>query len=290
MRVSSSSTTAHHCLWPPSPRPPSHRALLQESDRHPHARTDGDCDDASLGGTGNCVRGTDTNDCAVKNHGADAEHQRRGLQSSECSVPDTEYGCQARSNCHLESHIEGSYCRCTVPSYCPGSTRAPPPPPGSCPFTNDGQCDEPSICAYGTDTNDCRGYGRPPPPPPYGSYNPSSSSSSTYSSSGSSYGSWLVFKWFILIPCCLCLSSAFKQKPPAAAAPCAQGGQCVVLTKAKVRAGASTNSAEVGTIQCVYLLSRRSRACTPVARAFADSTADWRVVAAAPCIAAPKRW
>jgi hypothetical protein len=101
------------------------------------------------------------------------------------------------------------------------------------------------------------------------------------SSSGGSSALAALLKWLILIiGACWLIDKYFNPKDPAAAAPCAQGGQCVGLTKAKVKAEASTNSAEVGTIQCVCLLSPRSRACTLVARAFADSKADWRVVAA----------
>ena len=38
--------------------------------------------------------------------------------------------------------------------------------PDSCPYTNDGECDEPDICAIGTDSADCSSNGPPPPPPP----------------------------------------------------------------------------------------------------------------------------
>jgi hypothetical protein len=82
------------------------------------------------------------------------------------------------------------------------------------------------------------------------------------SSSGGSSALAALLKWLILIiGACWLIDKYFNPKDPAAAAPCAQGGQCVVLTKAKVKAEASTNSAEVGTIQCVCLSALAPFSC-----------------------------
>lgn len=135
-------------------------------------RVDGVCDDADLHGTGHCVGGSDIDDC---------ESERRVLQShfaGSCSVPSTEYECRAASNCVME----GPYCHCSVPSWCPDSTSSRT----TCRYTNDGECDETTgICPIGTDTNDCRG--QRPPPPPYSHPPPPYSSSSRRRSSSSSY-------------------------------------------------------------------------------------------------------
>ena len=58
-----------------------------------------------------------------------------------CTVPDTVGGCLAQDLCT----IDGDYCVCDMPVYCPDT----------CEFQNDGECDVPTHCAYGTDTNDC---------------------------------------------------------------------------------------------------------------------------------------
>ncbi|MEX3015802.1 hypothetical protein [Gymnodinialimonas hymeniacidonis] len=88
---------------------------------------DGDCDEPN--GLNLCAWGTDPVDC---------------------SNPNANYGVGA-------GYSAGVYTT-PQPTPIPVPTPAPAPVPASCPFTNDGDCDEPNglnLCAWGTDPVDC---------------------------------------------------------------------------------------------------------------------------------------
>ncbi|WP_341861084.1 hypothetical protein [Gymnodinialimonas sp. 57CJ19] len=89
---------------------------------------DGDCDEPN--GLGLCAWGTDPLDC---------------------SNPGANYG-------NGPGYSAGAYTGGATPTPTPIPVPTPPPVPVACPYTNDGDCDEPNglnLCAWGTDANDC---------------------------------------------------------------------------------------------------------------------------------------
>ena len=68
---------------------------------------------------------------------------------------------------------------------------------------------------------------------------------------------WLVIKWFIIIPLCLCCHSACgeKEKPRLQPPRAAQGARCMTLHRVKMRTRASLSSADVGFISADQVIT-----------------------------------
>ncbi len=123
----------------------------------------GVCDEGAL-----CSWGTDVSDCG-------------GCPYGSTQGPST--------SCTFGSCLQSGPCICragmpTTPSssVSAGCQSQAEQPPATCPYTNDGKCDETTgLCVHGTDTHDCQSSSRrPPPPPSYSSSSRRRSSSSGY--------------------------------------------------------------------------------------------------------------
>ena len=153
---------------------------------------DGECDDPD-GGTGLCAPSTDATDCRQQTAPSTQPPAGGGTQPGQGAPPppppppvvpgkdDTANSCEFARDGECDEPGKGSgLCAagtdtadCSAPaqggSSTPGSSGTTPnqssgggaAAPAACPFTNDGDCDEPGkgtgLCAAGTDEADCRG-------------------------------------------------------------------------------------------------------------------------------------
>ena len=160
---------------PPAAQPPSNSRPPSGAADNPNQqqcafRNDGECDEPYY-----CPVGTDTNDCAGNSAGA---------SNSDSSAPSSapNFGAGGSNSSSADSCRYANDNECDEPTFCTfgtdtsdcsGSNGTPSqsPSPSSSPsnganaladtcfYARDGECDEPTYCAFGTDTSDCTSAG-----------------------------------------------------------------------------------------------------------------------------------